>query len=81
MLEPCWVDLDIAVPALDEPRRAAARRAVRSLGLVERHHIVEVDPRPGLEGESPADATLQRLTAAATGVLAGRIAAANRRWR
>jgi hypothetical protein len=81
MLEPCWVDLDIAVPALDGPRRTQARRAVRSLGLFERHHIVEVDPRPGLEGDSPADAPLHALTAAATGVLAGRLAAANRRWR
>ncbi len=80
MLAACDVDLDIAVPAVDEPLRTRVREAARQLGLFTNHHVVEVDPRPGLA--DPADTpSLHQLVAAATGVLAGRVAAGNRRWR
>ena len=82
MLDGCWIDLDIAIPSLDGPARDDLRRSADELGLFALHHVVEVDPRPGLEGpEGPATRTLEVLATAATGVLAGRIAAGNGRWR
>jgi hypothetical protein len=82
-LDGCHVDLDIALPGLDGPRRAELRAATHTLGLDDVHHLVEVDPRPGLasEGIDPDDAPLDALAAAAAGVLAGRLAAARRRYR
>jgi hypothetical protein len=76
-------DLHIAVPALDEPLRAAIRAALAPLALEARHHLVDVDPTPAFaEAEVDADrAPLDAHAAAAAGVLAGRLAAANRRWR
>jgi hypothetical protein len=82
MLRACDVVLDVAVPSVDGPTRALIRGAADRLGLFSDHHVVEVDPRPGLaQTENADDASLLELTAAATGVLAGRIAAENRRWR
>jgi hypothetical protein len=81
MLDACWIDLDVAIPSLDEAARDRARGAASELGLFLDHHVVEVDPRPGLGTGSGSDVTLHELTAASTGVLAGRIAAGNRRWR
>lgn len=81
MLDGCWVDLDIAVPAVEGDRRAEVRRTLEDLGLFMAHHVVEVDPRPALGGRSTATMSLGELAAASTGVLAGRIAAGTRRWR
>lgn len=81
MFEACWVDLDIALPSLEGPGRAEVRAVVAELGLFASHHVVEVDPRPGLDGRGRGAPSLHELAAAATGVLAGRVAAGNRRWR
>lgn len=82
MLRGCDIDLDVAVPSVDGWTRSLIRGAAERLGLFGDHHVVEVDPRPGLaQAESADRASLLELTAAATGVLAGRIAAENRRWR
>jgi hypothetical protein len=81
MLARCWIDLDIAIPSYGDDRRDEAWEAARALDLISAHHIVEVDPRPGLDHEGAPNAGLDGLTASATGVLAGRIAAGNRRWR
>jgi hypothetical protein len=47
------------------------------------HHLVEVDPRPAYDelGLDLGGAGLGQLAAAAAGVLAGRLAARNERWR
>ena len=75
------VDLDLAIPSL-EPARTKAREVVVRMGLEAMHHVVEVDPRPAFASGSDAGAApVPDLTAAAAGVLAGRVAAANRRWR
>lgn len=81
MLATCWIDLDIAIPSVEGRRREETRMVARDLGLFSRHHVVEVDPRPGLVPRSEPDVGLNGLAASATGVLAGRIAAGNRRWR
>jgi hypothetical protein len=80
MLASCWVDLDIAIPSI-EGHREEARELARDLDLFSRHHVIEVDPRPGLDPLSEQDVGLLELAASATGVLAGRIAAGDRRWR
>ena len=83
MMSGCWIDLDIAVPSLDGSSRDDVRRVAQELGLFAAHHVVEVDPRPAfaLGPSEIAGASMHELAAAATGVLAGRIAAAGRRWR
>jgi len=83
MLEGCPVDLDVVVPSPDDDVRASARAAALALGLAERHHLVEVDPRPAFEelGRDPSGARLGALAAGAAGVLAGRLAARSRAWR
>jgi hypothetical protein len=81
MLEGCWVDLDVAIPSVDAPRREEARRVGREAGIFSAHHVVEVDPRAGLDERDPDASTLHELAAAAAGVLAGRIASGNRHWR
>lgn len=80
MLTDCWIDLDIAIPSHGDDGRDEAWEAARALDLLATHHLVEVDPRPGLGLQGP-NVGVERLTASATGVLAGRIAAGNRRWR
>jgi hypothetical protein len=76
------IDVNLAIPRL-EVRDAEIREVVTPLALERRHHPVEVDPRPAFDelGRSVDGAPLGALAAAATGVLAGRLAAANRRWR
>jgi hypothetical protein len=84
MLRGCWVDLDVAIPSVDGVLRERVRVAAEHLGLFTDHHVVEVDPRPALDGDralDAADPTLRELTAGAAGVLAGRLAARNRSWR
>jgi hypothetical protein len=84
MLRDCWVDLDVAIPSVDGILRDRVRVAAEHLGLFADHHVVEVDPRPALGDHRDPDAldpTLRELSAAATGVLAGRLAARNRSWR
>jgi hypothetical protein len=83
MLEGCPVDLDVVVPTPNDDVRASARAAALALGLAERHHLVEVDPRPAFEelGRDPSGARLGALAAGAAGVLAGRLAARSRAWR
>ncbi|HET9417628.1 MAG TPA: hypothetical protein VFP30_08840, partial [Candidatus Limnocylindria bacterium] len=80
MLRNCWVDLDVAVPSVDGALRARLREGAERLGLFSDHHVVEVDPRPALRGHT-AEPSPTELSAAATGVLAGRLAARNRSWR
>ncbi len=82
LLRGCWVDLDVAIPSVDGALRDRLREAADGLGLFVDHHVVEVDPRPALAGRrGAADPTPSELSAAATGVLAGRLAARNRTWR
>jgi hypothetical protein len=90
----CTVECNVAVPVLeDERQRAAVWDALRAAGLEERHHLVEVDGRPGIDGladrdvrvtsmgRGPEDDPAFFLAAGAAGVLAARMAAAGRRWR
>ncbi|MEP6476866.1 MAG: DUF3866 family protein [Actinomycetota bacterium] len=90
----CTVACDVPVPTLEDPvQRAAVWDSLRAAGLEERHHLVEVDGRPGIAGlashgvdvtsmgRGPADDPAFFLGAGAAGVLAGRMAAGTRRWR
>ncbi len=90
----CHVAANVAVPVLaDERQREAVWNALRARALEDRHHLVEVDGRPGVEeldrrgvevtsmGRSPADDPAFFLAAGAAGVLAGRMAAEARRYR
>ena len=85
--------MDVAVPALaDETQRTTVWNALRSRRLEETHHLVEVDGQPALEelrARGLDVRTMERgidddpaffLAAGAAGVLAGRMAAENRRW-
>ena len=90
----CLVSADVPVPTLDvDEQRDAVWDALRSAKLEDRHQLVEVDGRPAL-GELAARGIEPRsmgrgveddpaffLAAGAAGVLAGRVAAGNRRWR
>lgn len=82
LLEGSPVDVDVPIPSV-EPGRTAARDMILDGRLAEGHHPLEVDPRPAFAeiGADPERATLGELSAAAAGVLAGRVAARNRRWR
>jgi hypothetical protein len=90
----CKVDVNVPVPVLpDDSQRAAVWDALRSRKLEEAHHLVEVDGMPALEeirsrgidvrtmGRGIDDDPAFFLAAGAAGVLAGRLAAENRRWR
>jgi hypothetical protein len=90
----CKVDVNVPVPALpDQVQRSAVRDALRSRQLEEIHHLVEVDGSPAVEelrvrgvdvrtmGRGIEDDPAFFLAAGAAGVLAGRMAAENRRWR
>ena len=69
---------DIPVPTTDPDGTAH----IASLGLEVSHQLVQVDPTPAFdEAGDEASGDFAVLTAAAAGVLAGRIAAGNRRWR
>jgi hypothetical protein len=79
---PSLRDLNIAVPTIEDP---AARDAVwarlRAVRAEERHQLIEVDGRSALDGiPAPSDPWAAEAAAVA-GVLAGRMAAAGRRWR
>jgi hypothetical protein len=84
----------VAVPVLeDEAQRAAVWDALRGAKLEERHHLVEVDGRPGVAGladrgvevttmgRGAAEDPAFFLAAGAAGVLAARMAGGSRRWR
>lgn len=88
------VDVNVPVPALrDAQQRDSVWRILREQSLEERHHVVEVDGRPGVEelaargvevttmGRGVIDDPAFFEAAGAAGVLAGRMAAENRRWR
>lgn len=90
----CTAACNVPVPSLDDaPQRAAVWDALRGAGLEERHHLVEVDGRPGIAalaergltvrsmGRGPEDDPAFFLAAGAAGVLAARMAAGSRRWR
>jgi hypothetical protein len=90
----CKVDVNVPVPVLeDEAQRSVVWGALRSRQLEEIHHLVEVDGAPAVEelrargvdvrtmGRGIEDDPAFFLAAGAAGVLAGRMAAENRRWR
>jgi hypothetical protein len=90
----CKVDVNVPVPVLaDDEQRAAVWDALRSRKLEEAHHLVEVDGAPAVDelrsrgidvrsmGRGIDDDPAFFLAAGAAGVLAGRLAAENRRWR
>jgi hypothetical protein len=83
----------VAVPALEEERRDAVWRALREVGLEERHQLVEVTGQPALDllrergvGAETMGRSLEEepeffLGAGAAGILAGRMAAGSARWK
>ena len=90
----CTVDVNVPVPALeDEGQRESVWSALRGRKLEERHHLVEVDGSPAIEELRERDVDVRSmgrgidddpaffLAAGAAGVLGGRMAAENRRWR
>jgi hypothetical protein len=79
----CAFDVHVPLPRGDDALRARVRTSIAALQLEARHHLVEVDPNPAFAeaGVDPATASLDALAAAAAGVLAGRLAVGNRRWR
>jgi uncharacterized protein DUF3866 len=90
----CKVDVNVPVPVLEhEAQRSAVWEALRSRQLEEIHRLVEVDGTPAVEelrardldvrtmGRGIEDDLAFFLAAGAAGVLAGRLAAENRRWR
>ena len=83
LLTQCRVEVDVPVPVLESDERERTWAWLRSTGIDRAHHLVEVDPRPAFDelGLDPAAASLGDRAAAAAGVLAGRLAAANRGWR
>lgn len=83
LFEGCEVDVDVPVPSLEGIARDGLRVTLEPLALYEKHHLVEVDPRPPFDdlGIEIGDATPAALTAAAAGVLAGRVSVRSRRWR
>jgi len=87
------VETNVAVPTLPSEQRAAVWDALRAAKLEQRHHLVEVDGRPGIDGLATAGVSVRTmgrgpdddpaffLAAGAAGVLAGRMAVGGRRWR
>lgn len=83
----------VAVPALEGEQRDRIWSALREAGLEERHQLVEVSGQPALDlmaergiGGETMGRPLEEdpaffLAAGAAGVLAGRMAAGDRRWR
>lgn len=83
----------VAVPALDEgPERTAVWDALRDPAIADRHQLVEVAGEPALDllashgiapesmGRSVDQDRVFWLAGGAAGILAARMAAANRRW-
>ena len=85
--DPVLSDLNVPVPAIaDDAVRRSVWDLIRSAGMEDRHHVVEVDGKPALDellarGVAPPKDRWRALAAGAAGVLAGRLAAGNRRWR
>jgi Protein of unknown function (DUF3866) len=90
----CLVATDVPVPALeDDIQRRRVWDALRAAKIDEQHQLVEVDGRPALDeladrriesrsmGRGVDDDPAYFLAAGAAGVLAGRTAVGNRRWR
>jgi hypothetical protein len=90
----CQVEVNVPVPVFaDERQREDVWRVLRERKLEERHHLVEVDGAPAIEelrarevdvrtmGRGIDDDPAFFLAAGAAGVLGGRMAAENRRWR
>lgn len=79
----CEVDVDIPVPSLDGQERDRLHEMLAPFSLHELHHLVEVDPRPAFDelGLPVENASPDAMTAAAAGVLAGRVSIRSRRWR
>ncbi len=90
----CLVEANVPVPSLADPdERRAVWDALRAAKIEDRHQLVEVDGRPALDelatrglevrsmGRDADDDPAFFLAAGAAGVLAGRLAAENRRWR
>lgn len=68
---------DIPLPTTD----AQASADIAGLGLEAVHQLVQVDPSPALDEARVEPTGFSVLAAAAAGVLAGRFAAGDRRWR
>lgn len=83
MLDGCGLDVHVPVPSLEDPERSLVAECLRPLTLEATHHLVEVDPAPAFEqaGLDLDRTSLHACAAAAAGVLAGRLAVSNRRWR
>jgi hypothetical protein len=86
LADPSLRDLNVPVPLLEEEARLVVWDSLRAARLEEQHHLVEVDGRPALDelserGTPRVGDELQLLAAGAAGVLTGRMAAANRKWR
>jgi hypothetical protein len=91
--EVCLVSATVAVPSLAEPQRTTMWDALRSARLEERHQLVEAAGETALRalddagvavdsmGRTPADDPAFFLAGGAAGILAGRVAAGNRRWK
>jgi len=90
----CLVEATVPIPTLDDgTHRAAVWDALREAKLEERHQLVEVDGRPAVEEMAARGVAVTTMgrgieddptffeAAGAAGVLAGRMAAQNRRWR
>lgn len=83
----------VAVPSLGEEQRSVVWEALKEAGLEERHQLVEVTGQPALDllaeagvraetmGRRLAEEPAFFLAAGAAGVLAGRMAAGDARWR
>lgn len=80
-------DVNVPVPALDDHEiRRGLWDQLRAARIEDRHHLVEVDGAPALAelasvGRRPTPGPWASLSGGAAGVLAGRMAADNRRWR
>jgi hypothetical protein len=91
--EVALVPVHVAVPSLDEERRGQVWETLKEAGLEERHQLVEVTGQPALDllaevgmgaetmGRSLEEEPAFFLAAGAAGVLAGRMAAGDSRWR
>lgn len=91
--EVALVPVHVAVPSLDDEPRARVWETLKEAGLEERHQLVGVTGRPALDllsevgveadtmGRSLEEEPAFFLGAGAAGVLAGRMAAGDARWR
>jgi hypothetical protein len=79
--------VNVPVPSIaDDVQRRLVWDTLVTSGIEQRHHLVEVDGQPALDELSEQGVTVEGdlmalLAAGAGGVLAGRMAIGNRRWR